>query len=278
MDEESRETLLRIKENHSGLTKLYIGNDADDEYEIGSIFISNLGNDFTTLGRCIGKNTHLNKLEVNIQSLANINIPRGFYNGLRRNSTIQTLMLRCIVLGYVGNEILRAYQENSSQLIKLDILRANIQQNEAEHIALTLRSCTNLKHFNLWQCNITDQKLVPIVEALLRGRTSLEKLYLNDNRIGNTGCQALATLLSHPNCNLQVIQISENNIHNEGAIIIANSVANNTKLMDLCMTGNPIDRCVDGNFYICCAIQQVSTASIHQITHCVVYILTIMVQ
>jgi len=255
MDEESKETLLRIKENHSGLTKLYIGDDADDEYYDGSIFYSNQGSDFSTLGRYIATNTFLNKLEVNNESIVNINICQGFYDGLRRNSTIQELILCCTdtpnvfgTLRGTGNEILSAYHANSSHLTNLCILRTILLQDEVEHVALTLRSCTNLKVIVLNQCNITDQKLVQIVEAL-RGRTSLEELYLNDNRIGKDGCQALAYLFRDRSSNLEKIQLSDNNIGNEGAITLADSLANNTKLVHLCMTGNQIDQSSAGNFY-----------------------------
>ena len=248
MDEKSRETLRRIKENDDHLTKLYIKDDAEYVYE-RFIFNSSKGSDFTKLGQYIATNTHLDELVINIQSVASIFIQKGFYDGLRRNSTIQTLTLHCnfALLGDVGNGVLSAYRENSNHLTHLYILRANLQQNEAEHIALTLRSCTNLSHINLCVGNINGQKLVLMVEAL-RGQSSLERLYLNNNSIGNNGCEALATLLRHPNCNLQEIQISENNIGNEGAITLAGSLANNTKLKKIFLTDNPIDPSVAGIF------------------------------
>ena len=249
MDEESKELLQRIKENDDNLTKLFIGNDTEYGYEESFIFNSSKGSDFTKLGQYIATNTYLEKLQIDIQSLANVNIRKGFYDGLRSNSTIQTLMLRCnyALLGDVGNEILRAYHVNSRHLTHLYILRANLQQNEAEHIALTLRSCTNLTHINLCVGNINDHKLASIVDAL-RGQSSLERLYLNRNSIGNDGCEALATLLSHPNCNLQEIQLSNNNIGNEGAITIGNSLANNTTLKKIFLNDNAVDHSVAGIF------------------------------
>ena len=249
MDEESKEVLRRIKENDYNTTRLHIMDEADVFHQEELVFNSSKSSDFTKLGQYIATNTHLHNLEINIHSVANINIRMGFYNGLRRNSTIQKLLLRCDnndnVLGDIGNETLRAYQDNSSHLTQLKILQANLLQNEVEHVALTLRSCTSLNEITLYQCNITGQKLVSIVEAL-RGQTSLEKLYLNDNSIGNEGCEALALLFQDRYTNLKEVQLSENNnIGNEGTITIVNNLANNTKLEHLWLTDNPFDHTVE---------------------------------
>jgi hypothetical protein len=65
---------------------------------------------------------------------------------------------------------------------------------------------------------------------------------LSDNTIGNTGCEALATLLKDPNSNLQTLNVGMNTINLEGANILANALLNNTKLRDLFLNNNPIDR------------------------------------
>jgi len=251
MDEESKEVLLRVEENDRWPKKLLIGDDVDDMHiqEGYGIFNSSTDGDFTKLGQYIAHNTHVADLLVNIPSLVNVNIRKGFYDGLRQNYAIKKVVLLCTrsynVLGDVGNGMLRAYQENSRHLTKLSILRADLLQNEL--VALTLRSCSNLKSIKLYDCNITDSKLLPIVEAI-RGHSSLEHIYFNDNIITNTGCEALATLLSHPNCNLQEIQISNNFIGNEGAIILARSLTNNRHLRELDICNAAINSSVEDVF------------------------------
>jgi len=61
-----------------------------------------------------------------------------------------------------------------------------------------------------------------MVESL-RGHR-LEELGLSDNRIGNGGCDAITTLLADPNCNLRYLSLADNDIDNEGATTIANSL------------------------------------------------------
>jgi len=65
---------------------------------------------------------------------------------------------------------------------------------------------------------------------------------LNDNNIGNAGCEAIASLLEDQNCNIHTIQIYSNNIGNEGAISLVNGLSNNNVLKELDLNDNPIDR------------------------------------
>ena len=97
----------------------------------------------------------------------------------------------------------------------------------------------NLQHIELC-CNITDEQLLPLVEAI-RGHTSLMYLDLRSNRIGDVGCAAIASLLEL-NCNLRFLDFNNNAITNEGAIAIANSLTNNTNLQGLGLEGNPTYR------------------------------------
>ena len=62
----------------------------------------------------------------------------------------------------------------------------------------------------------------------------------DSNRVGNGGCDTLATLLRDPNCNLHTLYLAGNVIDNEGAIALTNSLANNTKLKVLNLARNSI--------------------------------------
>ena len=56
---------------------------------------------------------------------------------------------------------------------------------------------------------------------------------------GNTRCGVLA-LLENTGCNLQIIDLGSNDIRDEGASILANGLANKTKMKELYLDGNPI--------------------------------------
>ena len=168
-----------------------------------------------------------------------------FYDGLKQNSSVSELSLFCDVhniVGGVGQKILEVYQANSN-LTVIGIFNARLQNGGDQVVAATLGNCTNLKNIDLHECNMSDEQLLSIVGAI-RGLTSLVVLNLHNNRIGNTVCEALATLLRDPNSNLRIIYLGSNDIHNDGATTLANALLNNTKLRILNLHGNPINQSV----------------------------------
>ena len=160
---------------------------------------------------------------------------KEFYDGLKRNSSIHELTL-CSYgnnIG-VGHEILKAYQQNGN----LTLLYIEYAGLEIEVIIATVRRCTNLKQICFSQYHMADEQLLPMVEAI-RGHRLLEVLDLSMNRIGNAGCDTLATLLEDPVCNLRILDLTMNRISNVGATALANGLRNNTKLKELRLSYNP---------------------------------------
>ena len=225
MDVHDRETLRKIEQNDVTMKKLCI------------TFNSRVGSDYSRLGASIGENTHLTRLEVHLGNEVTLNVTHtAFFDGLKRNSSIHELILNCrqqsIGCGVI-REILKAYQANNN-LTALVIGNANASlENEGEHvIATTLRRCTHLQKIGLYNCNIDDEQLFPMVE-IVRGHASMEELWLRGNSIGNAGCSILATLLEDQNSNLCTLDLTSIEVDNEGTTILANSLANNAKLRNL---------------------------------------------
>jgi len=238
MNSHSQETLRRIEQND--VTELCIGHSDFDGW-----FISSDAGDYSRLGAAIGNNIHLKTLNVYLgadQALDASNTE--FFNGLKRNSSINDLSLNCrsqTLVGGVWHEILKVYLEKKN-LTCICINNAVLDSGGGDVIAETLRWCRNLKTINFGYNNITDEQLLPIVEAIKGGcNASLENLVLDSNiRIGNAGCHVLATLLEDPHCSLQTLELYENQIGNEGATAIAISLSNNTKLQKLDLGLNQI--------------------------------------
>ena len=258
MDERSQETLHRVEQNDATLTTLMIGTiltraNGGEEEEVGA-FSSRHGGDFSQLGAFIGQNTNLTMLDIAlvqyVDEAFDVTTISEFFEGIRRNTSIHKLRLTsCNIVTGVIHEILRVYQENNN-LTHLDIVNeavASLQNGADQVIANMLARCTNLKRIDLGYCNITDEQLLPMVQAA-RGHNSLEELRLDENQIGNAGCDALATLLKQPNCNLRRLELSGNIIGNEGATALANGLTNNTKLRVLYLDNNLIDPSVEGAF------------------------------
>ena len=240
----------------------------------------------TSLGTYIGENTHLTKLDVKLGDhialyttneelyvrLLAIELKitdREFFDGLQQNSSISTVELDCsnnVLVGGVAEEILSACQiNNNNNLAVLRITYVSLSNGGDTIITTTLRMCTNLIKIELFDCNITGEQLLQMVEAV-RGHRSLKILDLESNRIGNAGCEVLDTLLHDPSCNLQILDLRRNNIDNEGATILANGLANNTKLKSLILYNNQIDQSVQDVFSkLLCNVSSIN--SMHSSNH-----------
>jgi len=245
-------TLRMVEENDDTLNVLELCQ-GTSMFDNAGRFNSNDGSDYCKLGAAIGENTHLTALTVHISDYIILDIIHtGFYDGLKRNTSINKLHLICgwhNIAGGVGQKILEAYKENNNLTI-LRIDGADLRNGGDYVIAQTLRRCTNLKYINISRCILTDKQLSTIIEAI-SGNRSLEELHLCNNIIGNDGCRAIATLLSDPISSLHTLDLSGNVIHNEGAVTLASSLANNTKLRELNLAGNyvnPGDQSVVGIF------------------------------
>ena len=286
IDNNIQKVLRKIEKNDSKVDELVLGDrlfsDTFNRYRIrfrssgkDVTFNSSKGGDFSTLGRLIGKNTHLTKLSVAESVITALDVSsRDFYDGLKENSSINDLFFNCRdPLGEVAEKILKVYHLNSNQLHGLSMLGANLRNGGIHTLSITLQRCTNLKHIQLSHCNINNRILLPIVEAI-RGHSSLETLYLNNNRIRRAGCTALSTLLQDPNCNINTLQLSHNRIDEEGITIIANSLANNTSLQKLYLhNNNPLPIPIHPEEPFCNVLcNTTSINSIHLSNHTLEYI------
>jgi len=136
----------------------------------------------------------------------------------------------------VAFEVLRACQEKNI-LTKLHINTMPLVVGSGEQLmADILRGFTNLREITYIHSNITDDQILPIVEAI-RGYNLIDYLHLGYNRIGNAGCEALSTLQ-----NVTKVILGNNRIGNEGMVSFANSLFENNNLRELIIyNNNPFD-------------------------------------
>lgn len=247
---DTEEILHRVEENDDALTSITICGGSRQDPEVDR--------DFARLGRGIVDNTHLilSLLKVHVCERTPLIVgDREFFEGLKRNSSIHKLTLTFDnhpashwtlfnIVGGVGHQILKAYQENNSNLTQLNIRGA---YGGDRIVTTTLQRCINLKQISLTGSDITNAQLLPMVKAVTE-HASLEKLNLGYNFISCAGCDALATLLEHSNSNLRTLNLEQNRIRNGGATTLANSLSNNTKLKELWLGGNRIDQSVEDDF------------------------------
>lgn len=257
MDEISQETLRRVENNDDELTKLSISSIVGTVSNSRNMFWSDNNNDYSRLGSSIAENTNIKHLDISLNGIQfhcsdddevyrTLQVTdRGFYDGLKCNSSISKITLRCasdILVGGVFHEILKTYQENNEYITYLEIIMADMQNGGEHAIAETMRCCTNIQELDINNIALGGldiysmtrrQQLQPIVEAI-RGHSSMANLSLENCQVGTVDqCEVLATLLRDPTSNLQSLNLRTNSVNFEGANIIVNSLINNTKLRKL---------------------------------------------
>mmetsp|Transcript_30172 Transcript_30172/g.51371 ORF Transcript_30172/g.51371 Transcript_30172/m.51371 type:complete len:460 (-) Transcript_30172:34-1413(-) len=240
---ETISAMRRVDRNDATLTHLLVCEPPTTIRKDGPHFdIAYITNDGPSLKRLcdrIGKNSHLQDVCFDAPSgLSDIVANRNNFRGLRRNSSIVSVGLsRCELSHGVGYEVLKAFELNNLQLTKFAIWRCSIGFEGTHALSSTLLRCTQLKVISLSSCRIDDAIVENVVKAI-RGHRQLEKLELESNMIRSAGCEALATLIQDPECNLARIDLRNNLIGTDGAITIAKALPKNRKLTGIYLDGN----------------------------------------
>ena len=122
------------------------------------------------------------------------------------------------------------------QLMELVFMGMNIGRNECTALSTLLRcTTTQLQKLNFHGNNIDDDGIELLLPALRRH--TLQELKLGYNR-SITGWKAVSTLLETPNSNLEMLNVNNNGIGDEGALVFANALTNNTTLKTLNIAHN----------------------------------------
>jgi len=227
-------TLSQVEQNDPDLKRLHMSE---------NIFWPNDCAELSRFGDAIGRNTNLQSLTIRSPHLAdNIHMfadNKTFFQGIKRNASIEKLSFEgWNVSEGIGRKFMNEYVVNNNNLKTIYSYQCALGNGGIGVLVSALTRCPNLENINLASCNIDDGWLEEFVSGI-RGLNQLEVLQLSGNNFGRVGCEALATLLQYPNCNLFCLNLSRNiNIDDNCATVIANSLIGNSKLRLLGFTGN----------------------------------------
>jgi len=125
---------------------------------------------------------------------------------------------------------------NHTQLEQLDLNNNSIGREESTALAFTIHCTTQLKTLNLYLNNIDDEVIEILVDSL-SNCNQLRELNLSSNRsIRSSGLEEVATLLEMPDLKLEKLFLQDNNIGDAEALVLANALANNTTLKTLSLS------------------------------------------
>ena len=127
------------------------------------------------------------------------------------------------------------------QLELLYFYDMSIGRNECTALSTLLRCTTNqLRVLNLKGNNIDDEGLDILVKALAEGNTLQVLNLISNTSITIKGWKKVATLLENPHCKLEKLGFGNSRVGNEGAIVFAKALKNNSTLKLLNLNRNGV--------------------------------------
>ena len=245
--------LRRVENNDPTLPKLCVGV-GHPEGDAICYFKNNWR--FESLGRCIGQNTNLKCLSLNLYDEKGYDAmslrasDTGFYEGLQSNTSIEELLISCEdkQLGSgssVVRNTLNEFQKNGN-LVRVYIEDAWMVEGGGNELANLLKNSNSIESFTLKNSPLSglySDELPPLIEGI-KGHATLKELHLcGDYSFKNEGCSALVTaLLEDPVSSLKVLDLSGNKIDNDGCDALATLLGNpNCNLQSLNLRDNEIE-------------------------------------
>ena len=221
----NRSVLCVLQRANLPFDELWIGCDMNivlNKENDNIIYVPESSHDMGWLGYFIGRHEHLKNLYIRDfnalsgESFRNVLIP--FLIGLSNNKSIERL-------NFLGIDLLNGsaftsmvpFFKNNIKLNTIEIHNCDFGDNGCRLFSLALGSSTNksLENVELTCSGIANEGMVDIITALSM-HPHLKILNLECNHLSTTGCKALATLLQHSATQLQDLNLSHNEIDDEG--------------------------------------------------------------
>eukprot|EP00455_Lapot_gusevi_P004360 TRINITY_DN11806_c0_g1_i4.p1 TRINITY_DN11806_c0_g1~~TRINITY_DN11806_c0_g1_i4.p1 ORF type:complete len:491 (-),score=36.61 TRINITY_DN11806_c0_g1_i4:90-1562(-) len=194
-------------------------------------------------------------------------IARSIHTLSITNSALKRAHLICFVEGFRGN----------SHLTKLILDDNDFSADLSDTLFESLHTCTRLEEISLRNCRLQDVNCVSLARylavpslplrsldlsynlisgngiAILKNSVlayynaqpvpawTLTALNLNNNLIGSVGLSELAVLLDKPWCQLRILSLKANHITSTGLRAFATAVRQNSGLVELDLTENPLN-------------------------------------
>ena len=238
------ERMRRNNANDCNNSTLYIQNQHDEDGYGCVDYVPEGAHDMGWLGYFVGKNEHLKDLVVKWftpTSGSTSEVLEPFFKGLSRNRSLSIIQFTGIdLLGGRVFTMMDPFFNINTNINHIKIDDCNFGEEGGRLFALALASSTNssLKSFMLDNNSIEGDVLVDIITSLSM-HPHLNGLYLIGDRLSINGCTALSTLLQHSVTQLQHIDLSNNEINDEGMEVLVPALKNCSRLKDLKLCSNP---------------------------------------
>lgn len=145
-----------------------------------------------------------------------------------------------MILSKTFKEDIERLKKNDPAITILNLCGERIYKDGAASLAAAIQANTYLEWLDLQDSNIGDEgAAILAADVLEQNYSTIKKLNLHGNKIGNNGATALATALKI-NTSLWELDLCFNFINDEGVSMLAKALTTNTTLRVLRLEGNRI--------------------------------------
>ena len=168
---------------------------------------------------------------------------------LQVNDTLQRLHLANCDLKMPSLVGLATVLQQNTAVTVLDVQRSLVSspmEEHVEHFGRLLAVSHTLQELDLSKCHVSDRGLLMLASSLRKagGNSALRALRLRSNQIrlvDEGAIDVLGLLLSSEECVLQTLDLSANNLRDDGALVLAEMVQANSSLTGLSLAHNSIN-------------------------------------
>jgi len=204
--------------------------------------------DMKILAESLRENTHLKMLDISLNNFGDENM-RDLSELLKVNTALQHLILHKNRMTHMGVAELSPGLKGNKHLLTLDLSANRVGTEGAEFFAKVLEENNVLQTLDLRGNRILDKGMQYLSYAL-ETNTGLKRLELGEfNRLTSVGANFLATALKKKNTGLEILNLPDGNIGDEGARFIAEALKVNKHLKSMNLDWNNIND-LGGGFLI----------------------------
>ncbi|KAL1251671.1 hypothetical protein QQF64_019467, partial [Cirrhinus molitorella] len=193
----------------------------------------------SALATVLGSNNNLKELNMNNNNLQDSGV-KLLCTGLKNvKSELEILRLsNCSITEEGYKALASALRSNPSHLLELDLTGNDPGQSGVKQLTdVLLEGCCKLKTIRLNDCKLTDRScpaLATVIES-----DHLKELNMNNNNLQNSGVKQLCNGLMSVKCKLEILSLSDCNVTEEGYKALASALRSNpSHLIELDLTGN----------------------------------------
>ena len=163
---------------------------------------------------------------------------RNLAKALKRNKTLERLLLVRNDIGPVGAEPLALLLRKSTVIRELDLHDNPLGAEGAESLAAILGDCESLTSLDVRGCKLGAKGAEAVARAA-GAHKGLLKLGLRNNGLGQAGCAAVAELVVQPNGPLRELDLATNDIgFGQALLVLCKALQDNKTLVRIDISHN----------------------------------------